>query len=284
MSSSPRLGVMMFATRTTMPVPRLAERVEALGFESLFLPEHPVIPERFDSQYPGGGPLPDEYRMMIDPFVGLAAAAGATKRLRLGTSISLILERRPLLAAKTIATLDRVSHGRVVLGVGSGWLQEEGDIFNVDWERRGSQMREFVQAMKCCWTDEVSSFNGRYVRYPEVIVEPKPVQRPHPPILVAGELALAARRAAEWGNGWMPRYLWSTPEMVEDGRRRMEEGWRERGRDPATIDITLFGCRQNRAEIARWADAGVTRILFVLPMEAEADTTARLERIAERVL
>ena len=284
MSQPPKLGVMMFATRATMPLPRLAERVEALGFESLFLPEHPVIPERFESQYPGGGPLPDEYRMMVDPYVGLAAAAGATRSIRLGTSISLILERRPLLAAKAIATLDRVSHGRVVLGIGSGWLREEGDVFNVDWERRGSQMREFVAAMKACWTDEVSSFNGRYVRFPEVIVEPKPVQRPHPPILIAGELSLAARRAAEWGNGWMPRYLWSTPEMVEEGRRRMEEGWREHGRDPATIDITLFGCRRDRAEIARWADAGVTRILFVLPMEGEADTVARLERIAERVL
>ena len=284
MSQPSKLGVMMFATRTTMPLPRLAARVEALGFESLFLPEHPVIPERFESQYPGGGPLPDEYRMMVDPYVGLAAAAGATRSIRLGTSISLILERRPLLAAKAIATLDRVSHGRVVLGIGSGWLREEGDVFNVDWERRGSQMREFVAAMKVCWTDEVSSFDGRYVRFPEVIVEPKPVQRPHPPILIAGELALAARRAAEWGNGWMPRYLWSTPEMVEDGRRRMEEAWRERGRDPDSIDITLFGCRRDRAEIARWADAGVTRILFVLPMEGEADTVARLERIAERVM
>ena len=284
MSQPPKLGVMMFATRTTMPLPKLAERVEALGFESLFLPEHPVIPERFESEYPGGGPLPDEYRMMVDPYVGLAAAAGATRSIRLGTSISLILERRPLLAAKAIATLDRVSHGRVVLGIGSGWLREEGDVFNVDWERRGSQMGEFVAAIKACWADEVSSFDGRYVRFPEVIVEPKPVQRPHPPILIAGELGLAARRAAEWGNGWMPRYLWSTPEMVEDGRRRMEEAWRERGRDPDSIDITLFGCRRDRAEIARWADAGVTRILFVLPMEGEADTAARLERIAERVI
>ena len=284
MIRGPHLGVMMFATRTTMALSGLAKRVEALGFESLFLPEHPVIPERFDSPYPGGGPLPDEYRMMIDPYVGLAAAAGATRRIRLGTSISLILERRPLLAAKAIATLDRVSHGRVVLGVGSGWLREEGDVFNVDWERRGAQMREFVAAMKTCWIDEVSSFNGRYVRFPEVIVEPKPVQRPHPPILVAGELALAARRAAEWGNGWMPRYLWSSPEMTEEGRRRMEDAWRERGRDPATIDITLFGCRRDRAEIARWADAGVTRILFVLPMEDEPSTVARLERIAGRVL
>ena len=284
MSQPPKLGVMMFATRDTMPLPRLAERVEALGFESLFLPEHPVIPERFASEYPGGGPLPDEYRMMVDPYVGLAAAAGATRSIRLGTSISLILERRPLLAAKAIATLDRVSRGRVVLGIGSGWLREEGDVFNVDWERRGSQMREFVAAMKTCWTDEISSFSGRYVRFPEVIVEPKPVQRPHPPILIAGELGLAARRAAEWGSGWMPRYLWSTPEMIEEGRRRMEEGWRERARDPATIDITLFGCRRNRAEIARWADAGVTRILFVLPMEDEASTAARLERIAERVM
>ena len=245
MSQPPKLGVMMFATRATMPLPRLAERVEALGFESLFLPEHPVIPERFESEYPGGGPLPDEYRMMVDPYVGLAAAAGATRSIRLGTSISLILERRPLLAAKAIATLDRVSHGRVVLGIGSGWLREEGDVFNVDWERRGSQMREFVAAMKACWTDEVSSFNGRYVRFPEVIVEPKPVQRPHPPILIAGELALAARRAAEWGNGWMPRYLWSTRRWS----RTVVGGWRRGGASAAGTP---------RPSISPFSDAGGT--------------------------
>lgn len=281
---NPHIGVMMFATSYTMPLPRLAAKAEALGFESLFLPEHPVIPEKFDSPYPGGGPLPDEYRKMVDPYVGLAAAAGATRKIRLGTSISLILERRPLLAAKAIATLDQVSHGRVVLGVGSGWLREEGELFGVDWERRGTQMREFVQAMQACWAPGTASFEGRHVRFPEVIVEPKPVQRPHPPVLIAGELELATKRACEWGSGWIPRYLWSTPEMIEDGRRRMEAGWRERGRDPSTIDITLFGCRQHREEVRSWGSAGVTRILFVLPAEDEAATVARMERIAERVL
>ena len=223
MSQLPKLGVMMFATRTTMPLPRLAERVEALGFESLFLPEHPIIPERFDSEYPGGGPLPDEYRMMVDPYVGLAAAAGppgasgSGPRSVSSSSAARSSPRRP----------SRPSTGSRT----GGWCSASargGSARRATcsmWTGSGAatQMGEFVAAMKTCWTDEVSSFNGRYVRFPEVIVEPKPVQRPHPPILVAGELALAAKRAAEWGSGWMPRYLWSTPEMVEDGRRRMEE-------------------------------------------------------------
>lgn len=278
------IGIMPFATSKTMPVVELGREAEALGFESLFLPEHPVLPATFDTPFPGGGDTPDEYRRMLDPFTGLAAVAGATERLRLGTAITLILERPPLISAVQIATLDQVSNGRVIIGAGSGWLKEEGDIFGVDWARRGAQMKDYFRAMKRCWQDPVAVYNGTHVHFPELICEPKPVQKPHPPILIAGEMSVAARRAAIYGNGWIPRYLWSTPESIADGRARMEAAYREYGRDPATIDITLFGCRQDRDEMARYEAAGVTRILFVLKPEPPAQMRARLHSLAERVL
>lgn len=278
------VGLMMFATAATTPMPELAVQAEERGFDSLFLPEHPVIPETFTSEYPGGGPLPDEYKRMIDPYVGLAAAAGATTHLKLGTAISLILERHPLLTAKAIASLDRISNGRVVLGVGSGWLKEEADLFDVDWARRGAQLKDYVLALQACWSDGPAEYDGSHISFPPLIVEPKPVQKPFPPVLIAGEMKRAARRAAEWGAGWIPRYLWSTPETIREGRTRMETLYRERGRDPDTIDITLFGCRQNKDEMQHWKDAGVTRFLFVLPTEQPDDTTRRMDRIAERIL
>jgi len=221
---------------------------------------------------------------MLDPLVGLAAAAGATKKIKLGTAISLVLERNPILTAKSVASLDQVSNGRFVFGIGSGWLKEEGDIFNVDWPRRGAQMKDFMLAMKACWTKEVSSYNGSHVQFPELICNPKPVQKPHPPILIAGELNVAVKRAAEWGDGWIPRYIMSTPEQIAAGRQRMEDLYRQRDRDPANIDITLFGGRTNRDEMQHWVDAGVTRILYVLPAKDEPDTLSRINHIASKVL
>jgi len=164
------IGLMMFATSNTIPVAKLAYEAEQLGFESLFLPEHPVIPVDSQTSFPGGGnELPVEYRQMLDPLVGLAAAAGATQKIKLGTAISLVLERNPILTAKSVASLDQVSSGRFIFGIGSGWLKEEGEIFNVDWPKRGTQMKDFILAMKACWTQEISSYNGSHVQFPELI-------------------------------------------------------------------------------------------------------------------
>ncbi len=279
-----QVGIMPFATSKTMPIVELGVEAERLGFESLFLPEHPVIPAEFETPFPGGGDLPDEYRRMLDPFVGLAAVAGATERIRIGTAITLILQRPPLISAAQLATLDQLSHGRLIIGAGSGWLREEGAIFHVDWNRRGAQMKDYFRAMKRCWNDPVAAYKGTHVEFPELICEPKPVQRPNPPILIAGEMKVAARRAAIYGDGWIPRYLWSTPESIAEGRARMVAAYQEYGRDPDTIDITLFGCRQDKDEVRRFVDAGVTRILFVLKPEPPDMMKDRLYRLAERVL
>lgn len=279
-----QIGIMPFATSKTMPIVELGVEAERLGFESLFLPEHPVIPAEFETPFPGGGDLPDEYRRMLDPFVGLAAVAGATERIRIGTAITLILQRPPLISAAQLATLDQLSHGRLIIGAGSGWLREECAIFDVDWNRRGAQMKDYFRAMKRCWNDPVAAYKGTHVEFPELICEPKPVQRPNPPILIAGEMKVAARRAAIYGDGWIPRYLWSTPESIAEGRARMVAAYQEYGRDPDTIDITLFGCRQDKDEMQRFFDAGVTRILFVLKPEPPDMMKDRLYRLAERVL
>ncbi|MEM7408034.1 MAG: TIGR03619 family F420-dependent LLM class oxidoreductase [Pseudomonadota bacterium] len=278
------IGIIPFATSQTMPVVELGIEAESLGFESLFLPEHAVVPANFDSPYPEGGDTPDEYRRMLDPYTALAAVAGATERIRIGTAITLILERPPLLAAGQLATLDVVSDGRLIVGAGTGWLREEGAIFGVDWERRGTQMKDYFRAIKRCWQDPVSAYSGTHVSFPELVCEPKPVQKPNPPILIAGEMKVAVRRAAIYGDGWIPRYLWSTPESIAEGRDRMVDAYREFGRDPSTIDITLFGCRQSRDEMRRFEDAGVTRILFFLKPEPPQAMRDRLHRLAERVL
>ena len=278
-----KVGVFMFLTAETIGVVELARAVERLGFESLFLPEHAVIPADFVGPYPGGGDLPDEYRRMLDPFVALAAAAGVTERIRLGTAISLVPERHPLITAQTVASLDHHSGGRFVFGVGSGWLQAEGEIMGVDWARRGAQMADYLQAMRRCWSGEPVRYQGAFVRFDEIQVLPRPVQRPHPPILIGGELKQVAQRAARWGNGWMPRALFTDVEAVAAGRRLLEKCFHEHGRSAAEIDITLFGGRADRDAHRRWHEVGVTRVLKVLPAEPRARTLARLERIAEKL-
>jgi probable F420-dependent oxidoreductase len=284
LNSGLNIGLMMFATEESLDLPAMARQAEALGFESLWLPEHPMIPVGFKTRYPGQGEMPEYYKHMPDPFVALAAAAGATTRLKLGTAISLVPERDPIHAAKQVATLDLVSGGRFLFGIGAGWLREESEAMGVDFPRRWSQTREHVLAMKALWTQPEASYHGRYVNFPPLWSYPKPVQKPHPPILIGGELDQAAARVAEYGDGWLPRHIATNPAGIEAGRRKIEALFRERGRDPSRLDVTLFGCRRDRAEIQRFRDAGVTRILFVLYPEAPQATLERMERLAEVAL
>ncbi len=279
-----KFGLMMFATEDSLDLVELARRAEALGFESLWLPEHPVIPVGFKSRFPGRGEMPEYYKHMPDPFVALAAAAGATKTLRLGTAISLIPEHDPKVLAKQIATLDLMSHGRFTLGVGAGWLKEESEVMGVEFKRRWAQTREHVLAMQALWTRDEAEFSGEYVKFPPLWSWPKPVQKPHPPILIGGELDKAAERIAEYGNGWLPRYIAADPAAIEAGRRRIAALFRERDRDPDALDVTLFGCKTDRAVMRSYAAAGVTRILFALFPEPPQETLRRMEELASQVL
>jgi probable F420-dependent oxidoreductase len=282
--SAMKVGIAMFVTAYSIDIVTLAKRAEALGFESLWVPEHPLIPVDMKTPFPSGGPLPEFYKHTLDPFVGLAAAAGATEKLVLGTGICLVPERNPLLTAKEVATVDLVSGGRFEFGIGAGWLREESELLGVDFPRRWSQTKEYILAMKALWADDHAGFAGRFITFPEVWCHPKPVQKPHPPILIAGELEKAAERVADYGDGWFPRGRAVDPPALEAGRKKIEGLFKERGRDPGTLTVSLFGAPPDKESNRRFADAGMDRAIHMLPTEGADSIVPRLEQMAADLL
>jgi probable F420-dependent oxidoreductase len=280
------VGLTIFVTTYTIDIVSLARHAERLGFDSIWVPEHPIIPADMKTPWPGSkeGVLPDWYKRTIDPFVGLAAAAGATTKLRLGTGICLVPERDPLYTAKEVATLDQVSKGRFEFGIGAGWLKEESDVFGVDFPRRWTQTRDHVLAMKALWKDELSEYQGRYVKFPKLWCHPKPFQKPHPPVLIAGELEKSAQRVADFGDGWFPRGRAIDPKGLEAGRKKIEQLYRERGRDPKTLNISVFAAPPDKALNRQFTDAGATRVIHLLPSESEAKVLPMMEKWAAELL
>lgn len=199
-----RFGTFMFCTDETMSPTEVAIEVEAAGFDSLFVPEHTHIPTSRESEYPSGGELPREYIRTYDPFVALTAAAAVTDRLLLGFGICLIIERDPIVTAKAVASLDRLSGGRVLFGVGGGWNREEMRDHGTDPTTRFDVLAERIRAMRRIWTDEVASFQGEHVRFPDMWSWPKPIQAGGPPVLVGGAGPKAFDRVLDYGDGWMP--------------------------------------------------------------------------------
>ena len=223
-------GVVMFPTEYSMAPDDLARALEERGFESVWFPEHTHIPASRQSPWPGGGELPREYWSAYDPFVALMAAAGATKRLKLGTGICLVIERDPITTAKEVATLDRLSGGRVLFGIGGGWNAEEMGNHGTAWKTRWKVLRERVLAMKEIWTKKEASFNGDYVRFDRIWSDPKPLQKPHPPIVIGGDGATTFDRVVEFGDGWMPilRPHVDPVRRIPELRERLQKA----GRDP----------------------------------------------------
>src|SRR5581483_3258950 len=207
--------------------------VEERGFESLFLPEHTHIPASRRSPWPGGAALPKEYWHTHDPFVALAVAAAVTTRLRLGTGICLLVERDPITTAKEVASLDHLSGGRVVFGIGAGWNAEEMEDHGTDFRTRWKLLRERVLAMKAIWTEDEPSFQGELVRFPPLWSWPKPVQKPHPPVLLGGHGPRALARVVEYADGWLP--IGVRAKNLADGIASLRRLAREQGRDPASL-------------------------------------------------
>ncbi len=272
-----RFGTGIFATDDTPPPGELGRIVEERGFDSLFLTEHTHIPVDH-TPYPGGGELPRRYKRILDPFVALAAMAEATTTLRLGTGISLIIQRDPITTAKEVASLDWISGGRVDLGVGAGWNRPEVENHGTPWDRRFGVMCERVEAMRALWTQEEASYHGRHVSFDRVWSWPKPVQDPLP-VYVGGNGERVLDRVLRYGDGWMPNREPNLKERIADLHRRAEEAGRPR------LDVTYFGVAAEDEAVERLADAGVDRILFMLPtnersrVEAVADQAAA---VAER--
>jgi probable F420-dependent oxidoreductase len=256
-------GAGMFSTDYAMRPDDLARELEARGFESLWVPEHTHIPASRRTPYPGGTDLPKEYWHTYDPFVALTAAASVTTKLKVATGICLIIERDPITTAKEIASLDRLSNGRFIFGIGAGWNAEEMENHGTTYKTRFSLLRERVLAMKEIWTKEEAEFHGRFVNFDPVWSYPKPMQKPHPPILMGGFASKTFDYVAEFCDGWMPigYRLEGLAEKIAELRRRAEKA----GRDPQAISITIFGAKPEREALDQLEAIGVERAILMLP-------------------
>jgi probable F420-dependent oxidoreductase len=272
------LGLATLLTDYSMQPARLGSLAEERGFESLFLAEHTHIPVSRETPYPGGSELPREYSHTIDPFVGLTAAATATERLKLGTGVCLVIQRDPIVTAKEVATLDHVSGGRFLFGVGAGWNKEEMRDHGTDPSTRWAVMRERVEAMKAIWTQEEAEYHGRFVDFDPTWSWPKPVQKPHPPVLVGGVGDKVLDRVVAYGDEWIPNRVKSPEELGEriaELQRRAEAAGRER------IPVTVFGAKPEQRLLERLEAAGVTRSLFYVRPEEPGEVERQLDELAE---
>ncbi len=274
-------GVAIFFTDASIGPADMGIALEARGFESLWAPEHSHIPLTRKSPYPQGGDLPKKYYDVMDPFVTLTAAAVTTTKLKLGTGICLVTQRDPIQTAKSVASLDQISRGRFLFGIGAGWNEDEmANHGTTDFKGRFKLMDERVQAMREIWTKVKPEFNGPHVKFGPMMTWPKPVQKPLP-VIVGGMYPYGARRAIAYGDGWMPHA--SRPAYGDADILAHLPAFREMvkasGRDPATIPITTFNPPAEPDALKRYRDAGVDRVIFSIASEDQEKTLATLDRL-----
>jgi len=276
-----KIGLTIFPTDYSIQPADLAAEAEARDFESLWFPEHTHIPTSRKSPWPGGGELPKYYYDSYDPFIALGFAAAATKKLKLATGICLVVERDPITTAKEVSTLDRLSGGRFLFGVGGGWNAEEMANHGTAFETRFKLMRERILAMKEIWTQSKAKYSSEFVKFEEMMQWPKPVQKPHPPIIVGGGFPHAAKRAIAYGDGWIPigGRAADLLEVLPQFRKMAKEA----GRDPASLSFDVFGAPRDAELLKRYRDAGVDRVVLGLPSKSRDEVMPILDASAALV-
>jgi probable F420-dependent oxidoreductase len=272
------IGASIFFTDYSITAPELAVAMEERGFDSVWAAEHSHIPvprrTRADSE------LGKRYYDVMDPFVTLTAAAGATKRLKLATGICLVIQRDTIQTAKLVASLDQVSGGRFLFGIGGGWNQEEIENHNTVFATRMQKMREQIEAMKAIWTENKPEYHGEIVKFDTMMTWPKPKQKPHPPVILGGAFPWAARRAVRYGDGWYPNAASGDPEEYLPAFAKMAQ---EAGRDPATLPVTMGGAPDDLDKLKRYRDLGVVRVNFGLMSEPRDAILPVLDKWAKYV-
>ncbi len=266
-----KVGLSNFPTTYSMSAVDLAAEMEARGFDSLWVVEHTHVPASRRTPYPMGGDLPSIYWEAYEPFTYLAQAAAVTTSLKVGTGICLVPEHHPIALAKRVASLDAMSNGRFLFGVGAGWLAEELENHGVAYDKRWQVLREHILAMQACWTQKDAEFHGEFVDFDPVWVEPKPVSKPHPPVYVGATSTWAMARIAEYAQGWYPVHV---PEF-DDRLALLEQECAKRGRALSEIDISLLTMPESADQVAELADKGINRIVLSLPTAA-ADECQRV--------
>jgi probable F420-dependent oxidoreductase len=273
-----QFGAVMFFTDYSMGPAELGLALEQRGFESLWVPEHSHIPLPRTTQFPSGGDLPKAYYDIMDPFIVLTAAAAATQRLKLGTGVCLIAQRDPIQTAKLVASIDQVSNGRFLFGVGNGWNVEEMADHGTVFATRHKLARERLEAMKAIWTEAKPQYHGEFVDFGPMQSWPKPVQTPYPPIIVGGAFPYGARRAIRYGDGWIPRASRQTYADVGEFLPQFRQMAIEAGRDPASLPVTIFRVEDDLDRIRHYRDIGVTRVVISVPAAKEDEVLPLLDR------
>lgn len=270
-----KIGLFPFCTDYSMPIDQLAMAAEERGFDSIWLPEHTHIPSSRITPYPGGGELPLEYSHTLDPFVALGIAAGVTSTLKLATGICIAIEHQVLTLAKTVATLDHVSNGRVLLGLGAGWNREEMENHGTDYKDRFRKLEEQMQALKIIWTRDEATFQGEFESFDSVWSWPKPAQEPHPPLYLGGETTYTLQRIVNYGDGWLPRAM--RPDIVERGMKKLNQLAKEAGRNPEEIAVSAFAPPPKEDVISKFRDLDIERTILMIPPQDAAKTLSRLD-------
>ncbi|MFP6806272.1 MAG: LLM class F420-dependent oxidoreductase [Pseudomonadales bacterium] len=272
----PNFGVQMFPTDKTIQPIELAKAVEERGLDSLFFPEHTHIPVSRKTPFPAGGDLPEHYWRSHDPFIALMAAAAVTSRIKLGTGICLVIERDPITLAKECASLDYISGGRLILGIGAGWNREEMENHGVDYKNRWKVVREKILAMKEIWNNDEAEFHGDFVDFDPIWSWPKPVQAGGPPIWMGASSKWTFDRIAEYCEGWMP-----IGGPGSGGMESLTKACEDRGRDVNDITLALFGAPNDLDKLKGRIDQGFTELLFWLPQGNADKVLPALDKIAK---
>jgi probable F420-dependent oxidoreductase len=276
-------GVSYFPTDEVIEPALLARMAEERGFESVFVTDHTHIPASRETPYPAGGELPREYFRIYDPFVSLATMAQATERIKVGTAICLLMERDPIVTAKEVASVDRLSGGRMIFGVGAGWNLEEMRNHGTDPKKRFKILRERVEACREMWTNEEATYHGEFVNFDRIVSRPGPLQEPHPPVMIGGNGPNVLKRVLAFGDGWFPNRIPPDDQMiarVEELQRLGEEAGR--GRIPVTLQIPP----RDPDVLRRYEEAGLTRVVHMLRPGDAADAASaerKLDEWSERI-
>jgi probable F420-dependent oxidoreductase len=274
------IGAAMFFTDYAMPAQEIGPALEQRGFESIWAPEHSHIPLSRRSPWPGGPELPKKYFDAMDPFVTLSVIAAVTRTLKIGTGVCLVIQRDTIQTAKLVASLDQVSAGRFLFGIGGGWNAEEMEDHGTEFKTRFKKLREQIEAMKAIWTQTKPEYTGDLVKFPPMMVWPKPVQKPYPPVILGGAYPHAARRAIAYGDGWIPiagRGDGDLADQIVQFRAMAMAA----GRDPASLPITIFSAPENLDTLKRYKDMGVSRAIVQLPSAATEEIVPIIDRWAE---
>lgn len=273
-----KFATMLYATDYAMRPDKFAVASEERGFESVWYPEHTHIPASRRSPFPGGGDLPKDYWHLHDPFVALTAAAVATSSIRIGTGVCLVTERDPIVTAKAVASLDMLSDGRFMFGIGAGWNAEEMENHGTQFEERWKVLEERIEAMKVCWTEENSEYHGKYVDFDPLWLWPKPVQKPHPPIIMGAASPWGRERVARYCDGWVP--LPAQMQNIEQDIADLEQRLHKHGRKLTDIEISFFWAPEDADKLKRYRDLGIDRVILGCPADSDDGTYELLDRHA----